>query len=213
MSKITRKHALWCLLFIGSVCLALPVTAQGRPRAHGHGHVRVAFMPSGFYIGAGIVALSILAQKGEEELLDDGAGLSVYLGIPISERFSLEGAITSTFHNPETVLTAFGTDVDWLVLSAATLDGRFFFPRDGSATTPYIQVGLGAYVLDSDFFGTQSVGTGGQLGGGVEFDIAPSARLGLRGLYRAISMGPPEANYDDTFISALSLEANVTLLF
>lgn len=187
--------------------------AQYRARGHGHGHVSVAFFPPGVYAGAGLVATKILSQHGGQELLDNGAGLSLFMGIRLNPRLALEGGVTSTFHNPERVQTAFGDDIDYLVLNAATVDAKVFFPGQDKRLVPFAQGGLGLYLLDSDYFGTQSVGTGFQLGGGFDFNLGSNVDLGLRALYRGISMGPPESSQDDTFVSALSAEANLSLRF
>jgi hypothetical protein len=204
-------------LSVAALVLLASSDAQAQYRArghgHGHGHVSVAFFPPGVYGGAGLVATKIMSQHGGEELLEDGAGLSLFMGIRLNPRLALEGGVTSTFHNPVRVQTAFGSDVDYLVLNAATVDAKVFFPKGNKRLVPFAQGGLGLYLLDSDYFGTQSVGTGFQLGGGFDMKLGPAVNLGLRALYRGISMGPPETTLDDTFVSALSAEANLALSF
>lgn len=199
-----------------AVLATVSTTAEAqhrRHRARGHGHVSVAFMPAGMYVGAGFVGTRILSQDGGDELLKDGIGLSLYTGIRLNQRLALEAGIASTFHNPERVQTSYGDDVDWLVLNAGTVDAKVFFPGSNAKVTPYAQGGLGLYLLDSDYLGTQSVGSGFQLGGGVQFDLGPGIALGVRALYRGISMGPPESDRDNTFISAFSAEGNLSLRF
>lgn len=182
-------------------------------RGHSRGHVSVAIFPPGLYVGAGLVGTTVVGQSGGPELLEDGAGLSMFMGIRVSPQLALEGGVISTIHNPERVQTVFGSDVDYLVLNGATADAKIFFPGDGQRVTPYAQGGLGLYLLDSDYFGTQSVGTGFQLGGGFDVELGPGIDIGLRALYRGISMGPPESYEDDTFISAITAEANLSLRF
>jgi hypothetical protein len=214
-----KSKTLLSILVLSVGCLILlsssMAEAQYRSRGHarGHGHVSVAFFPPGVYAGAGLVATKILSQHGGEELLDNGAGLSLFMGIRLNPRLALEGGVTSTFHNPQRVQTAFGDDIDYLVLNAATVDAKVFFPNGNKRLVPFAQGGLGLYLLDSDYFGTQSVGTGFQLGGGFDYRLGPAVEFGLRALYRGISMGPPETNLEDTFISALSAEANIALRF
>lgn len=197
--------------------VSAPAQAQyrrhGRSHGHARGHFGVAIFPPGLYLGAGLVGTSIVAQHGGQELLEDGAGLSLFMGVRVSPQLALEGGVTSTLHNPERLQTAFGSDVDYLVLNAVTGDAKIFFPSDSSRVTPYAQGGVGLYLLDSDYFGTQSVGSGFQLGGGFDLELGPGVDVGLRALYRGISMGPPESAQDDTFVSALSAEANLALRF
>jgi hypothetical protein len=160
------------------------------------------------------MAMKIASQDGGDELLEDGAGLSLFMGIKLNERLALEAGVASSFHNPVEVQTNFGDDVDYLVLTAATLDAKLFFPGGpGQRVKPFVQGGLGVYLLDSENFGAQSVGTGFQLGGGFELPLGPNLDLGLRALYRGMAMGPPESTSDDTFVSAVSAEANLALHF
>ena len=188
-------------------------------RAHPRGHVGIYVMPRGLYFGAGLVGTKILKQDGGPELLEDGAGLTVYGGIRVSRALALELGWVGTAHNPETVDVGFGPETDFLILNGFTADAKIYFgggdahqPRPGSVQ-PFAQGGLGVYFLDSGAFGTQSVGTGFQLGGGVDWVLGPNIKLGARALYRGIAMGPPETNLDDTFISAVSAEGNLTLRF
>jgi len=190
---------------------------RARPRA------QLVLLPRGLYVGAGIVGTKIVTQSGGPELLDDGAGLTLYGGVRISRSLALELGWTGTAHNPETVDVGFGAETDYLVLNGFTADAKIFLgagersadprSRQLGVAQPFVQGGLGVYLLDSQIFGAQSVGTGFQLGGGVDWGIAPNLDVGLRGLYRGIAMGPPETNQDDTFISAVTAEASLSLRF
>lgn len=192
---------------------AAPASAQYRYRAAPRGHYGVAVFPPGLYMGVGAMATSILAQSGGQELLEDGGGLSFFLGMRLSPQLSIEGGLSTSLHNPVEVDTNYGADFDYLHLNAGTVDAKVHFPRDNSNFTPFAQGGLGLYLLDSTYFGTQSVGTGFQLGGGFDVAVGPNVDFGVRALYRGISMGPPDTAEDDTFISALSAEANLSLHF
>ncbi len=174
----------------------------------------VVLFPKNAYVGAGLMGTRILHQKGGQELLDDGAGFALYAGIRLNERLAIEAGWSATLHNPTTVDTPFGADTDYLVLHGLTADAKLYLNHDASKSMePYIQGGVGVYLLDRQYFGTESVGTGFQLGGGIDFLATPKLRLGLRALYRGLSMGPPSSAMNDTFISAASIEANVLLRF
>jgi outer membrane protein with beta-barrel domain len=212
-------------LLLGAVTLAAaaPRAEAGRyyvRPARPQYHVGVAVYPSGLYVGAGLVATRILDQSGGAELLENGGGLTLFTGIRISRPLALELGYLGSLHNPEKVRTTWGDDVDYLVLNGFTADARIFLggnddpegPRSGQVH-PFLQGGVGLYFLDSTYFGTQSVGSGFQLGGGIDVTLAPNISLGLRGLYRGISMGPPERAENNTFISALTAEANLEIGF
>lgn len=188
--------------------------ARGRGRVYVQPQASVVVVPIGLYFGGGLLGNLILSQEGGNELLDNGGGLSLFAGWRFGQRLALELGYAGSFHNPAEVETVFGDDVDYLVLSGFTGDARIYLGDDPMAPHEwYLQGGLGLYAIDSTYFGTQSVGTGFQLGGGVDFHVAPQVDLGLRGLYRGIAMGPPDERYDDTFISAVTLEGNVSFHF
>ncbi len=215
---IRRGAAIACVLS-GLVALGGTAEAQryvrrgGYRHHHGHGRVGVAFVPYGLYVGAGLVGTKVLDQNGGPELLGDGGGLTLFAGLRLGQLLALEAGWVGTFHNPETVQTNFGPDTDYLVLSGFTADAKIFLGQPGQQIDPYLQAGLGLYLLDSTFFGTQSTGTGFQAGGGIDIHLLPFLDLGGRVLYRGIAMGPPDSTQNDTFISALTGEANLALHF
>lgn len=210
-----------CTSLAGVIAIAV-LTALPRPAAadryyaspyHPHQPTVILF-PKGVYVGASLMGTRILDQQGGQDLLEDGAGFAAFAGIRLNPRLAVEGGWSATIHNPTTVDTPFGADTDYLVLHGLTADAKLFLTHDSSKTMePYLQGGVGVYLLDRTYFGTESIGTGFQLGGGIDFSASPRVRLGLRALYRGLSMGPPSASVNDTFISAASVEANVSLRF
>jgi Outer membrane protein beta-barrel domain len=189
--------------------------ARGRVYVHPRAEVGVVLVPQGFYVGAGLVGMHILSQSGGEELLDDGPGLTLYGGWRLIPRLALELGWTGTYHNPATVQTNFGPDTDYLILNAFTGDAKIYLGDQSQPQQfdPYVQGGLGVYLLDSTYFGAQSVGTGFQLGGGIDFHVAPQLDLGVRGLYRGIAMGPPNSNQNETFVHTVGIDGNLTVKF
>ncbi|MEK7703681.1 MAG: outer membrane beta-barrel protein [Myxococcota bacterium] len=161
--------------------------------------------PGAWYGGIGLVGTKIVRQDGGPELLADGAGLSLYGGLRLGSQLSLEAGWMESFHNPALVETYYGEQLDYLVVEALTLDVRILGRRQGSFV-PYFQGGLGLYALSSEYFGTDSVGSGFQLGGGAEILLGPVVSLGGRALYRGIAMGPPHSDVRDTFVSAVTGE-------
>ena len=201
---------------LGLVLASRTVDAQRyRHRYHyeEHARVRVVFLPYGLYVGAGLVGLRILDQSDEAELLDDGGGLTLYTGLRLGQRLALELGWLATFHNPESSETNFGSGTDYLVLNGFTGDAKIFLGQSEQRSEPYLQGGVGLYFLDSTYFGTESVGTGFQAGGGIDFHVGPHVDLGLRALYRGIALGPPDSDEDDTYVHAISAEANLGIRF
>jgi hypothetical protein len=157
-------------------------------------------------VGFGGGATAVAGQKGGPELLNSGGGFGVWLGLRSGYLFAVELGFQGSFHNPVD-LTPFG-DVDYLVLSAATLDGKLFLSRH-PIVQPYVQFGGGIYTLGRDALGTAASGGGFQLGGGVEFALAPFLGLGARMLYRGVSMGPPDSSTNDTYVSLITGEVHL----
>ena len=177
-------------------------------------HSRSAVLyPKGLYVGGGVAATSILHQQGGEELLEGGAGLSLHAGLRVNRSLALEAGWIGTLHNPVAVNTAFGDDTDYLVLNGFTADAKIYLRSSNPRIEPYLQGGVGIYLLDSDYFGTQSVGTGFQAGGGLDFKLGRRVELGVRALYRGMSMGPPQQDYNDTYVGALTAEGSLGIRF
>ncbi len=213
ISKLTLVGILGVAL-AGITLTASDAAAQYRRYRPAHAHAGMVWFPRGIYFGAGLVGTRILGQEGGDELLEDGGGLTLYSGLRVNRSLALELGWVGTLHNPSQVQTAFGSDTDYLVLNAFTADAKIFLhPQQQHTAEPYLQGGVGVYFLDSDYFGTQSVGTGFQLGGGFDFRAGGNVILGLRALYRGISMGPPNADYNDTYINAATVEGNLTFAF
>jgi hypothetical protein len=216
-----RQLVIATLALVVLAGVAGSAAAQYRRRGHYHGGGgEVVFIPYGLYVGAAVEGTRILDQSGDgDELLGHGGGLTLFSGIRLNPIIALELGWLISFHNPARVATIFGDDVDYLVLNGFTGDAKIYLgnlQRGGEMGTgiePYLQGGLGLYLLDSTYFGTQSIGTGFQLGGGLDFALAPRVAVTLRVLYRGMAMGPPERAENDTFVSALTGELGLQFGF
>jgi hypothetical protein len=201
-------------IVLPAVCAAVLLSLSAPAEAQRYrARTSVVIVPHGLYVGGGLVGTRIVDQRGGDEILDHGFGFTLYTGLRLNPRLALELGWLATFHNPERVRTSFGDDVDFLVLNGFTGDAKIFLDSASPSMEPYLQGGLGLYLLDSTYFGAQSVGTGFQLGGGVDFRVAPAMSVGVRALYRGMAMGPPERVENDTFVSALTLDGNLTVHF
>jgi len=194
-------------------------------RGHAHVHVRygyreryapggaVSYGPSGFYLGAGVLGLKILDQRGGPEALEDGVGLALFGGFRLNERVSLELGWMGSFHNPATIDTGVGRETDYLVLEGVTGDLRVHLERAGNLD-PFVQAGVGFYALGSDHLGLDALGSGFQVGAGFDYFLSDYVTLGLRVRYHGIAMSASErSSDDDVFISAAAVEASLGLHF
>ncbi|WP_428262922.1 outer membrane beta-barrel protein [Haliangium sp.] len=197
-----------CLLVLGAgVAEAGRVRVRTRPAP---GSVGFFFYPWGLYAGAGLAGTSVLHQSGGDDLLGRGGGVTVFGGLRISDNLALEAGWLGSLHEPrgETF-----RDDDVLTLNALTADARIYLPSSGDNLEPYLQGGLGVYLIGDSYVGTQSIGTGFQAGGGFDAAIGANLSLGLRLLYRGMAMGPPDTDETDTYIGAVTAEGNLTLRF
>jgi hypothetical protein len=165
-----------------------------------------------WYVGVGGFGTHILSQSGGPEVLRDGGGLSIWAGVHATRALSLELGWMGSLHNPVPLGAWYGADTDYLVLSAFTADAKIHL-GDRHAVDPYLEGGLGLYMLGSNHFGVDSVGTGFQAGGGIDFWLGQAVSLGVRARYHGIAMGPPNSQTNDTFISALTVEGSLTFHF
>lgn len=214
------KLILASALALASVLALAPMQAHAqvyhRPyysSSYSGAHAQVVVVPRGLYVGGGLVATRVLSQSGGDEVLNHGGGFALHTGFRVNHSLALEAGWTGTVHNPETVRTVFGDDIDYLGLHAFTADAKIFFPTETRSMEPFVQGGVGLYLLDSTYFGAQSVGTGFQAGGGLDFALGSNLDLGLRALYRGMSMGPPQGGVRDTYVSALSVDGNLSFRF
>lgn len=187
-----------------------------RTRYGYHAHVgaggAVVLAPYGWYGGIGLSGTRILDQRGGPEQLDHGGGISLFGGIRVADRLSLELGWLGSLHNPHQAYTVYGPETDFLVLEAVTADAKVHLERSGNLD-PFLQGGVGFYFLGRETLGLDSVGTGFQLGGGFDYYVAPRLALGLRVLYRGIAMGPPDGGEEDVFISAVNVEGSLGIHF
>jgi hypothetical protein len=198
---------------------------HARPRHHPHhrpyhqpyygpdAHVGI-FIPWGWYVGGGLVGARVLHQEGGEDLVGNGGGVTLYAGLRVHPLLALEAGWLGSLHEPRG--SSFAED-DSLVLNALTTDARVYLPLGQGVETsgfePFLQAGLGVYLLDNAYFGSQSVGTGFQLGGGLDATLGPNFLVGARLLYRGMAMGPAEESYTDTYVGAVTGELDLTIRF
>ena len=215
--KLSHRIAitLTSAVLFGAILSTATAHAQyysSRPYYRPHSRV-VAIYPEGLYVGGGVIGTRVLDQRGGAEVIDSGAGFALYTGLRVNRTLALEAGWIGTLHNPEKVQTNFGEETDYLILNGFTADAKIYLSTGIQNVEPFLQGGVGLYLLDSEYFGAQSVGTGFQAGGGFDFRVGGKVLLGARVLYRGMAMGPPDGAESDTFVSAATAEGNLTIQF
>ena len=125
--------------------------------------------------------------------------------------FALEFGYAQTAHNP--VEDPSGYNVSFLALHALTVDAKIIFPNR-SNVRPYVQAGVGYYILTHEYQDAVS-GGGIQLGGGIDIWLNPWWSLGGRVLYHGIKFAElgSGTTTGKPFLSTASLDLNLQVHF
>ena len=137
------------------------------------------------YIGiGGMGVFNISSGGGVTELVQSGGGFTIFAGARTSPYVGLEVGLSGTVHNftPENQNPSENG-----ILESATIDGKIFLSPESVRMEPFLQAGVGYYVLSSDLFvSTQLHGLGLQAGGGLDIRLNPGVVVGVRGLYKGV---------------------------
>jgi hypothetical protein len=171
---------------------------------------------SGLYLGFGVFGDEVINQANSAvDFLTAGGGCNLMLGFRLNPMFALELGLGQGFHN--NVTDAWGDTVDYLSLTQITVDLKVILPVPNAQFQPFLQGGVGAYVLANSFRSEIASGGGFQLGGGLDFWLNPWWSVGGRVLYHGVqfsSFAEPQAGRSNApFLSTVSLEFNGQLHF
>lgn len=178
-----------------------PVERPYRPRLH---------------FGIGVHGASILddSNSGSDSNFDTGGGFSLDFGWRLGSSFSLDLGLSTSFHDSLSGLETAN-------LTSITVDGRFFLGDWNQRLQPYLQAGLGAYVLSYDNSDNTYSGPGFQLGGGIDFYLSRGVSIGAKLLYRGAFLQRDYYDYygdsyysgDTSFVSSFVYGADVKFHF
>ncbi|PID38652.1 MAG: hypothetical protein CSB49_04505, partial [Proteobacteria bacterium] len=113
------------------------------------------------------------------------------VGWRLGPRFSLDLGLWTSFHD-----SGDAANPSSAAQVGFTVDGRFFLADWNQRLQPYLQAGLGGYVLSHDNLDFGSIsGPGFQLGGGVDLYLTKSISLGGKLLYRGSFMDNSDESY------------------
>jgi len=178
--------------------------------------VEVPYNPM-FHFGLGINGNSVTGSDDSRitEGLDSGAGFELGFGWRITDFVSLDFNWLMSFHDAGTG-TASGVEA---ALTSFGLDLRVFLTDRSRRVQPYIQAGVGAYILGRDSFEFDTLTGGGfQLGGGADFYLTRHVSIGGKLLYRGAYLDNAESTYswfptESTWLSTLTYGADLKFHF
>ncbi len=141
-----------------------------------------------FHFGIGVNGTSAFGSDSAITDLGSGAGFDVSFGWRIASAFSLDFNWMMSFHD--------GSDMaagDEAALTHLSIDGRFFLTDRSRQVQPYLQAGIGAYILGRDSWQYDTLtGVGFQLGGGVDIYLSRHVSIGGKLLYRGAHLDNAE---------------------
>lgn len=167
--------------------------------------IEVPYTPV-FHFGIGLNGNSVMSAEGDSgesrpsfvEGLGDGAGFDISFGWRLSDFISLDFNWLMSFHDG-------GVESNDASLASFGLDLRFFLADRSRRVQPYIQAGVGGYVLGRDFEYETISGVGFQLGGGADFYLTQHVSIGGKILFRPAWLSNENERGPATMTGDLSL--------
>lgn|GEM_PF-1187721 len=168
-----------------------------------------------FHFGIGVNGTSVLSSNSAiTDGLGSGAGFDLSVGWRLAPTFSLDFNWMMSFHDAGG--SASGSEA---ALTHFSIDGRFFLTDKSRQMQPYIQAGIGAYVLGRDSFDYDTLtGVGFQLGGGFDFYLSRYVSIGGKLLYRGAHLDNGGDSYpsfptESTWLSAFTYGGDIKFHF
>ena len=159
-----------------------------------------------FYMGVEGLA-SLRVHETGRAFVAHGGGFNLFIGGRIHRNLALEFGWAPTFQGqPGPILGH--PFYDGVALSALTADLKVFFARH--FVQPYFTVGPGVYFLHDWAFNYYAGGGGWQIGGGIDFWVLPVLSLGIKAQYRGATLLDYNQTHENTYLSFVTLGANLT---
>lgn len=164
----------------------------------------------------GIGGLGNFFIQGSNQLsrvYEGGGGFSLQFGARFNRFFALELAYMAAFQNTQSTAGNINTGT----VQAVSIDGKVFVMPGSSRIEPFLQLGIGAYIL-SEALRHELTGVGFEVGGGVDIRFSHFFAVGARLLYRGFFVDNSDATYnaiptESAFLNAITAEANVQFHF
>ncbi len=145
-----------------------------------------------------------------------GGGFIVGIGFRLLPMLALEANWMASFQSTAVQTTLGSMPVN--AIHSLNLDAKVFFLPWSQRIEPYVQLGIGAYML-SESFAYELSGFGFDIGGGVDIRFTDSIGLGLKVLYRGFYVDNTADNYyvylqrEAAFIDSITTEATLQFYF
>ena len=165
--------------------------------------------PQLYFALGGVGNLLIEDASGPSDGLGFGGGFELFFGYRFNAYAAIDLGWMSTFHGTTR------TGRPGAMVAALHGDVRIFLIPWASRLDPYVQVGLGLYLINQHNSSAEApTGIGFQGGLGLDFHLNPVVTLGIKALYRgAFNEGRTVDSIQEGFMHMFTPSAHVRLNF
>ena len=145
-----------------------------------------------------------------------GGGFLIGIGFRILPMVALEANWMASFQSTSVQTNLGRMPVN--TIHSLNLDAKIFYLPWSRRIEPFLQLGVGAYML-SETFDYELSGFGLDVGGGVDIRLSDSVGLGLKALYRGFFVDNTDENYyvylqrEAAFVDSITVEATLQFYF
>ncbi len=172
---------------------------------------------TGGYIGLG--GLGNFFIQGEDEfskIYRGGGGFDLFLGFRLNDFIAFEFGWLAAFQEVEQSTTS-TTTLSSGAMQSVYFDGKIFIVPSSERIEPFVQLGVGAYIL-SESLNAELTGFGFHIGGGVDVRLSDFVALGLKLMYHGFYVDNSDRYYqqvptESAFLNTVSIEGNVQFHF
>ena len=212
-----------------SLVLCLPLTApiagssevHAHPATYSHRHQSVPprsrrakrVKASPYYLSLTVIGNFVAPEERSDmsQVLEAGGGASLIFGRRINRYLAFEASAFVTFHQAGNVVN-FNTGA----LAGFTADTRIFILPSARRFEPYVQLGLGSYLLAREGMNELLQGIGLQGGVGIDLNLNPMMAIGVKALYRSAYLDNRMGHWnpfprESAFVSMVTGEIGLTI--
>lgn len=171
----------------------------------------------GVYLGIGVLGNFFLDTGANiSQTYSGGGGFSILVGARLGGFIALELGYFAAFQESQTTSNS-SASISSATLQSIGLDAKVYLAPALRRFEPFLQIGIGAYIM-SENFKEELTGVGIDLGGGIDIRIVEHFGIGLRLLYRGFYVDNSDATYakvatDSAFLNTFTIEAHAHIHF